>query len=251
MVFSLFGLQLGVIKEEGFEPGEAGLHVGLLLAEGLDLGLLGLDAFDGDGDEVAVVQAAGVDAVFFPGDDFGKDLADFSLLDHNNQQFGNRDLLGEWHLVSYGFTHCPDVCPTELFTLAEMMTKIEQNPAAVEAAPQVVFVSVDPQQDKPKSLQEYAGYYYKSFKGVTGQQEEVDKLTSAIGIFYERVYHLNGQVLVMQDDEIPTGLENSYLINHSATIVLINPEGDMHAVFSAPHDPAVMIRDLAAIQRAW
>ncbi len=181
-----------------------------------------------------------------------KKLDDFNLVHFGQGDFTLDSIKGDWSLFFFGYTRCPDVCPTELFTLGEMMTRIEKNPAAVKAAPQVVFVSVDPQQDKPESLQKYAGYYHKSFKGVTGQQAEVDKLTAATGIFYERVYHLNGRVLVMQDDdEIPEGLENSYLVNHSATIILTNPEGGMHAVFSAPHDPEVMIRDLAAIQRAW
>jgi protein SCO1/2 len=73
-----------------------------------------------------------------------------------------------------------------------------------------------------------------------------------MGVYYERVYHLNGKVLIFDpQDGVPAGLENSYLINHSASIFLINPEGKMHAVFTTPHEPEVMIRDLAAIQGAW
>ncbi len=182
----------------------------------------------------------------------GKKLSDFKLTQFGRGEFTLDSIRGNWSFFFFGYTRCPDVCPTELFVLADMMSKIEQSPDALEAVPQVVFVSVDPQQDKPESLQNYASYYHPSFKGVTGDQQEIDKLTSEIGIFYERVYHLNGQILIMAEgDEIPEGLENSYLINHSATIVLINPDGDMHAIFSAPHDPEVMIRDLAVIQRAW
>jgi len=187
-------------------------------------------------------------AMLLPG---GKQLNDFNLIHFGQGEFTLDSIKDDWSLFFFGYTRCPDVCPTELFTLAEMMNKIEANPAAVKAVPQVVFVSVDPQQDSPEALQKYAGYYHKSFKGVTGEQEEVNKLAAHIGIFHERVYHLNGKVLVLQDDQIPAGLENSYLVNHSATIILTNPEGNMHAVFSAPHDPEVMIRDLAAIQQAW
>jgi len=181
-----------------------------------------------------------------------KKLGAFKLTHFDQGEFTLDDIKGDWSLLFFGYTRCPDVCSTELYTLAGMMAQIEQDPSVVESAPQVVFVSVDPQQDKPKSLQEYASYYHKSFKGVTGQQQEVDKLTTATGIFYERVYHQSGQVLSLKEgDDIPAGLENSYLVNHSATIVLTNPDGDMHALFSAPHNPEVMIRDLAAIQRAW
>ncbi len=181
-----------------------------------------------------------------------KNLGDFKLAQFGQGEFNLDSIKGDWSLFFFGYTRCPDVCPTELFTLADMMSRIEQGPKALAAVPQVVFVSVDPQQDEAEHLQNYASYYHKSFKGVTGDQQEIDKLAKAIGIFYERVYHLNGQILIMaEDDEVPEGLENSYLINHSATIVLMNPNGDMHAIFSAPHDPEVMIRDLAAMQRTW
>jgi len=73
-----------------------------------------------------------------------------------------------------------------------------------------------------------------------------------MGAFYERVYYSNGKVLVFDaENGVPDGLENSYLINHSATIFLLNPDGDLHAIFSSPHDPDVMLHDLAAIQSAW
>jgi len=182
----------------------------------------------------------------------GKKLNDFNLTQFGQGEFTLDSIRGDWSLFFFGYTRCPDVCPTELFTLAGMMSKIEQKPDALKMVPQVVFVSVDPQQDQPEQLQNYASYYHPSFKGVTGNQQEIDKLTSEIGIFYERVYHLNGQILeIAKDGEIPEGLEYSYLINHSATIVVTNPDGDLHAIFSAPHDPEVMIRDLAAIQRVW
>jgi len=145
-----------------------------------------------------------------------------------------------------------DVCPTELFMMAEMMRKIEKNPSQVVQPPQVVFVSLDPQQDSPESLQQYAGFYHPSFIGVTGKQSAVDQLSKSMGVYYERVYHLNGKVLIFDpEDGVPEGLENSYLINHSSSIFLINPDGKMHAVFTTPHEPDVMIRDLAAIQGAW
>jgi protein SCO1/2 len=80
----------------------------------------------------------------------------------------------------------------------------------------------------------------------------VDRLAKMMGVYYERVYHLNGKVLIFDPEEgVPEGLENSYLINHSASIFLLNPNGELQAVFSAPHKPDVMIQDLAAIQRAW
>lgn len=182
----------------------------------------------------------------------GKKITDFQLTSYGEEDFSNASTKGQWSLFFFGYTRCPDVCPTELYILAELMRGIEKNPSSLAQAPQVVFVSVDPQQDKPQALRDYAQFYHPSIQGVTGQQSVVDQLTREMGAFYERVYHLNGKVIVFDVEEgVPQGLENSYLINHSATIFLLNPDGDLHAIFSSPHDPDVMLRDLAAIQSAW
>jgi protein SCO1/2 len=181
-----------------------------------------------------------------------KKLTDFQLINYGAENFSNDSTKGQWSLFFFGYTRCPDVCPTELYMLAELMRRIEKNPSSLAQAPQVVFVSVDPQQDKPQALRDYAQFYHPSILGVTGQQSIVDQLTREMGVFYERVYHMDGKILVFDaEDGVPQGLENSYLINHSATIFLLNPDGDLHAVFSSPHDPDVMLRDLAAIQSAW
>ena len=179
-------------------------------------------------------------------------LADFNLTHSQLGEYGIESTKGQWSLFFFGYTHCPDVCPTELFKMAEMMRAIEKDPAAVVQPPQVVFVSVDPQRDTPQALQQYAAFYHSSFIGVTGKQSVVDRLAQEIGVFYERVYHRNGDVVILDPQEaIPEDLANSYLINHSASIFLLNPEGELHTIFAPPHDPGRMIRDLAVIQKAW
>jgi len=181
-----------------------------------------------------------------------KAIADVDFHSHSQEGMRLSDLKGKWSLVFFGYTRCPDVCPTELFTLAEMMRAIEGNPELVSELPQVLFVSVDPQRDEPEALQQYAGYYHASFLGVTAEQQAVDRFSRSMGAIYERVYYLNGKTLIVDPEEgPPEGLEDSYLINHSAPIFLLNPQGEMHAVFSTPHQPEVMIRDLAAIQSHW
>ncbi len=188
----------------------------------------------------------------------GKSLSDFQLkqwdaIESEEVDFSAGNIRGKWSLFFFGYTHCPDVCPTELYTLSGMMRKIEKSgDGSSVTAPQVVFVSVDPQRDTPDSLQQYVGYYHPSFVGTTGDQVEVDRLSRAMGAMYERVYYLEGRQLMVDEEEgVPEGLENSYLINHTASIFLTNPEGELHAIFSTPHQPDVMVRDLAAIQAAW
>lgn len=179
-------------------------------------------------------------------------ITDFNLSHVEQGAFDLEDARGKWSLLFFGYTHCPDVCPTELFMLAEMMRGIESNADVKLEAPQVVFVSVDPQRDELQRLQEYAAFYHPAFIGVTGETSTIDRLCESIGVFYERVYYQDGKALELDAAAaIPEGLEDSYLINHSASIFLLNPAGKLHAIFTAPHDPNTMIRDLAAIQGSW
>jgi protein SCO1/2 len=179
-------------------------------------------------------------------------ITDFNLAQLEQGRYDMEDARGKWSLLFFGYTHCPDVCPTELFMLAEMMRGINSNTEVEIESPQVVFVSVDPQRDNLKHLQEYVAFYHPGFVGVTGEQSTIDRLCKSMGVFYERVYHRNGKQLILDESEpVPAGLENSYLINHSASIFLLNPAGKLHAIFTSPHDPNTMIRDLAAIQAGW
>ena len=179
-------------------------------------------------------------------------LENFEMVNSRLGPFGLEQVRGRWSLFFFGYTFCPDVCPTELFMLSQLMSAIDKDPDTDLSAPQVVFVSVDPQRDTPEALQQYAGYYHSSFIGITGEQSNVDSLAKAMGVFYERVYHSNGEVVEFDSPQaIPAELVNSYLINHSSSIFLLNPAGELHAIFTPPHDPATMIRDLAAIQGAW
>jgi protein SCO1/2 len=133
-----------------------------------------------------------------------------------------------------------------------MMRAIEQDPGSVSEPPQVVFVSVDPDRDSLQQLQQYAGFYHPSFLGVTSEQATIDRICKSLGVFYERVYYRDGKVLKLDPAAtVPAELENSYLVNHSASIFLLNPDGKLHAIFTAPHDPQTMIRDLEQIQASW
>jgi len=181
-----------------------------------------------------------------------KIIPSFELVNHDMGIMTQEGFKGKWSLFFFGYSRCPDVCPTELFTMAEMMHKIEESPGAVEEAPQVVFVSVDPQHDTPEALQKYVSYFHPSFLGVTGTQEMVDQLSRSMGARYERVYMVDGKELVVEPGgEVPEGVGGTYLINHSASIYLLDPKGEMSALFSTPHQPEVLVRDLAAIQSGW
>lgn len=179
-------------------------------------------------------------------------IVDFTLQHGELGRFTLDDTKGQWSLFFFGYTRCPDVCPTELFMMSKMMEIMEQKPRPLQKIPQVVFVSVDPQRDNPESLQQYVNFYHSSFIGITGEQSQVNQLAKSMGVFHERVYHKDGETLQFDDaKDIPKALENTYLINHSSALFLVNPNRQIHAIFSAPHDPAAMVRDIAKIQQAW
>jgi len=153
----------------------------------------------------------------------GRALTPFALVDHNNAAFALERLQGKWSFMFFGYVNCPDVCPLALSVLAGTYKELARTPGGL-ADTQFVFVSVDPDRDTPDQLREYVGYFNPEFVGVTGSADEIDKLTGQLGILYGF------------EDKVP-GVEN-YLVNHSAQIILVDPQGRFRAVFSPPHDSA-------------
>lgn len=158
-------------------------------------------------------------------------LPEFKLQDQEGAPFTNERLKGRWTLAFFGYTHCPDVCPLTLRVFKGLYERLGETGYREDT--QVLFVSVDPERDRPEQLKRYVQYFDPSFLGVTGSPQELSKLTQALGIYYEL-----------------RGTGKDYLVDHSAAVVLIDPEGRRHAVFSPPHEVPVLARDYLAIRRA-
>ena len=163
--------------------------------------------------------------------DQAKTLADFELRDQNNQPLGIEQLKGKWNLLYFGFTHCPDICPISLQAMADMMEAIDDKQVRDDI--RVTFVSVDPDRDTPALLKTYVEYFNPSFVGATAPLPELKKLTTSIGIAHK---------LKKDSDD-----QTSYLVTHSGAIVLLNPQGELSGLFSAPHDALAMARDMTEI----
>lgn len=164
-----------------------------------------------------------------------KPITDFQLTDHHGQPFTLNRLKGHWTLAFFGYTHCPDVCPTSMAILAQVQKKLEQQIGA-DQLPQVVFFSVDPERDSVEQLSRFVPYFHPGFLGVTGAPQEIMKLTRQIGILYGREQGSSDQ---------------DYLIDHSAAIILFDPDGSFHALFNVPHDPALITADFLAIRHYY
>lgn len=131
---------------------------------------------------------------------------------------------GHWTLFYIGYTFCPDVCPTELTALAGLLPKLQQSLPGVKW--QIVFLSVDPDRDTPKRINEYVHYFDKQFLGMTGTRAAIDVVTKPLKAGYRISAHAPGDM--------------SYEIDHDTAYRLISPDGKMVAILPSPHDPAAM-----------
>jgi protein SCO1/2 len=162
-------------------------------------------------------------------------LPEFALLDDSGTRFDRQSLQGEWSLVFFGFTNCPDICPATLQQLAIARNKVlAANDGQDKSFPRIVLISVDPERDSVETMHEYVAHFGAGIKGVTGSIDELRKLTSTLGIFFEK----------STDDS------DNYNVAHSAVVLLINPQGEFHALFSAPHNVDHFVNDVPLLTGA-
>lgn len=162
-----------------------------------------------------------------------KPLPEFTLTDHNGRSFTRDALKGHWTYLFFGYTHCPDVCPTTLALLNQLDQLLRDAPDLPR--PRYVFVSVDPERDTPEHLAGYVPYFNPDFLGVTGAEREIEALTRSLGIIYQR----------------HPGTGDDYLVDHSATILLVDPQAGLRALSSPPYQPATLADDYRKIIAAY
>lgn len=157
-------------------------------------------------------------------------LPEFALVDGGGARFDRDALRGRWSLVFFGFTHCPDVCPLTLQVLASARQRLAD--AGFTPLPDIVFVSVDPERDTVDSVREYASYFGPATVGVTGDLAELRKLTDGLGIYFRKA---------------PPEEDGSYGVDHSAAVLLVDPDANFRALFGAPHDSSIYVHDLPVL----
>ena len=158
-------------------------------------------------------------------------LPEFSLTNHLNTSFGNKDLIGSWNLIFFGFTNCPDVCPLTLNVVEQAITKLHN----FDEIPRKIFISVDPNRDQPKKLKNYVEHFNNDVIGLTGSKEQIDIITQSLGAIYA----------------IANNTEENYLVDHSAHIFVIAPNGKMVALFSTPHDAKIISADFITLHNLY
>jgi protein SCO1/2 len=137
----------------------------------------------------------------------------FQLTDHTGQHRSNLDFRGKYTLVYFGYSYCPDICPTALSGMTEALVKLGAK--ANKVTP--IFISVDPQRDTVANLAEYVANFHPSFVGLTGTEEQVKKAMKAYRVYAAKV------------DE---SAREDYLMDHSSIIYVMNPQGQFVAHFN-------------------
>lgn len=158
-------------------------------------------------------------------------LTEFRMETAAGEPFTRASLEGRWSLMFFGFTNCPDVCPDTLAILAHSMEQLRL--MRREELPQVVFVSVDPVRDQGDLLADYVAWFDPTFLAVTGSEEQLQALTRQLGIVYWR-----------EAADEHTGFYN---VDHSAAVLIIDPQGRLYGRFGHPLVPADVTADLFRI----
>ncbi|EKE81492.1 SCO family protein [Idiomarina xiamenensis] len=157
-------------------------------------------------------------------------LATFELDGTQATTVNNQSLQGQWTLLFTGYTYCPDICPTTMAQLRDILPQLQQS---VNEPVKVWMVSVDPKRDSVARLRDYTGFFGDAFAGVRAEHKRLYPFVQDLGLMYS----------------IPEEGDENYLVNHSAAIILVNPDGNRQAIFNAKHEqgkvPTVDMQQLA------
>ncbi|UCZ82407.1 SCO family protein [Pseudomonas sp. L5B5] len=177
----------------------------------------------GQGDPTALIDAG---IIMLPQ---SRSLPGVKMLDQDGQPVVVDELKGKWSLLFFGYTFCPDICPTTLAQLRQIKSEL---PKDVVDQLQIVLVSVDPNRDTPQQLKQYLGYFDKDFRGLTASSmEDLQKLANAVSIPF-----------IPADTSKP-----NYTVDHSGNLAVIGPDGNQRGFIRAPLNNQKLVAQLPAM----
>ena len=150
----------------------------------------------------------------------------FELIDHTGKAVTNADFAGKYMLMFFGFTFCPDVCPTELQVITSALEEL--GPVADKIQP--LFVTIDPARDTPEAMAQYVAHFHPSFIGLSGSSEQIAKVAKAYRVYYKRVEDPNSAA--------------EYTMDHSAVVYLMGPDGAFVKHYGGATSPEAMAKSL-------
>ena len=153
----------------------------------------------------------------------------FTLVDQNGRTVSDRDFAGKYRIVYFGYTHCPDVCPTDLATISQALSQFEKKDPAHAAKVQPIFVTVDPERDTPGEMKEYLRAFHPRLIGLTGTPAQIADAEKKFVVYSHK------------GDVQPGG---GYAMDHSRQIVLQGPDGKPLALLADDQGPQAMAAEL-------
>ena len=162
-----------------------------------------------------------------------KAISPFTLADDKGGSFDQDKLKGKWSFVYFGYSYCPDVCPTTLAELSRAQKQLEE--AGLDSRNQYVFVSVDSRRDTPRRLAQYVAFFNTKFVGATGGDEALARFAREVGVAYSFPEGKNGR---------------SYAVDHSSIVALFDPDARLHAVFTPPQKAEDIVDGFRKILRS-
>jgi protein SCO1/2 len=164
-------------------------------------------------------------------------VTDVPFLNEENKIVGKNENVGKWSFLFFGYTFCPDICPTTLSVMQQMWIKLSPE---MQSQTQVVLVSVDVARDTPEQLKTYMDYFDPSFTAFTGKPASLRSFATQLNAVYAKVERKNAQGEV--DKEL------GYLMDHSANITILDPNGNYFGFIRPPFTPKKMSKIVTTIQ---
>lgn len=184
-------------------------------------------------------------------------IEDVALHDQNGEAFSSADLEGQWSLVFFGYTHCPDICPMTMAELNRFYHQLDET--GTTELPQVLMVTVDPQRDDEAQLREFVGNFHPDFRGLTGSMSDISRFAEQLYVVIAAAEshtehnvmpgHANSDNadLVGQDSQGSVELP----LDHSGHISVINPNGELYAVMRLPHRYRDLLQSYVILVDSW
>jgi len=161
-----------------------------------------------------------------------KPLAPFALVDHKGEPFTREELIGHWSILFFGYSYCPDVCPTTLALLNRVVGDLAADTNPRE--PRVILISVDPERDTIEQLAAYVTFFNEQFTGVTGEIAEITALATQLYVPFGKV---------------PAAIEGGYLVDHGANVIVVNSKGEYAGFLRPPHQQEHIVEVMRGLLR--
>ena len=157
-----------------------------------------------------------------------RQLAEFNLVDDKEEIFLPEQFNNKWNILFFGFTYCPDICPLTMKQMSDVKEMLGEDAQKIR----VFLVSVDPDRDKPENLRVYLDNFSNNFRGLTGEIDQIYKFSTQVNAPFFPVVN---------------NPEPNYTVDHSGSLVLIDPDAKYAGFFRAPHDTSKITKALASI----